>query len=229
MSEVEREIARQMGEIDWADLMDASEKSSQLLNDLADQPDVMFDLMDRAIATPELSAMAENYDLLRKVVLLDHPASGRRLSMHIFRGGNFDRPHNHRWTYTSRILAGRYNHVIFDSVTKWDDGADVTSLLPQLSQALRPGMSYTLGSQMIHMAQASQDTLTIILRGPSVSREFYVGDLHTGDVWKQVGRAHEDPEEVRKKKMTADDLRQFADEARMLFDLERTWKARVSA
>jgi hypothetical protein len=50
---------------------------------------------------------------MRKLVLHDDADLGVRLRLHLYRGGFFDRPHNHRWSFASRILHGGYRHRLF--------------------------------------------------------------------------------------------------------------------
>jgi hypothetical protein len=64
-------------------------------------------------ADTRLQGMCERYDFLDKLVVRDLPDAGVRVRLHLYRDGYFDRPHNHRWSFASRILRGQYVHRIF--------------------------------------------------------------------------------------------------------------------
>lgn len=93
--------------VDWNNLAAVAAASDKLLIALNAQRGVLRELAEHAIGSPDLLVLCEHYDILDKIVLHDDPA-GWRLRLHVFLPGCFDRPHNHRWTYSSRILYGSY-------------------------------------------------------------------------------------------------------------------------
>jgi predicted metal-dependent enzyme (double-stranded beta helix superfamily) len=96
--------------IDWKDLAAVAAASDKLLTALDSNRTTLRELTERAFGNPELLHLCEHYDILDKIVLHDDP-SGWRLRLHVFLPGYFDRPHNHRWTYSSRILHGSYTRA----------------------------------------------------------------------------------------------------------------------
>jgi hypothetical protein len=85
--------------------------STTVLDMLTADRALLSELTDAVPNDPHLVGLCEHYDILDKIVLHDAPA-GWRLRLHVFLDGYFDRPHNHRWTYTSRILSGSYAHPL---------------------------------------------------------------------------------------------------------------------
>lgn len=83
--------------IDWNDLAAVAAASDKLLTTLDSDRTMLRELAERA---------------LDKIVLRNDQ-SGWRLRLHIFLPGYFDRSHNHRWTYSSRILHGSYTHTLY--------------------------------------------------------------------------------------------------------------------
>jgi hypothetical protein len=140
-------------------------------------------LAHQAMADPALLKLCEHYDILDKIVLHDDPI-GWRLRLHVFLPGYFDRPHNHRWAYASRILCGRYTHVVYGSDDQFTgDEIDVSALLPRMVRAEEAGDSYVLHHSMIHSVTAEPYTTSLIIRGPAVKDRFMVTDRDTGRAW----------------------------------------------
>jgi len=102
-------------------------------------------LANHITENPALAGLCEHYDILDKLVLHDDP-SGWRLRLHVFLDGYFDRLHNHRWTYASRILPG---HMRTRSTAS-------TKTSPMKSMWRLPPMSSPLGRIRRHVHPAPQ-------------------------------------------------------------------------
>jgi hypothetical protein len=193
--------------LDWNDLPAVTAASTKVLDQLtADRP-LLGELTDAVIDDPHLAGLCEHYDILDKIVLRDDLRDGWRLRLHVFLDGYFDRPHNHRWTYTSRILSGAYTHTLYGSDQDFTDEVDVAALSPRLVRIEEPGDTYTLHHSMIHSVTAHGEAVTLIVRGPAVKDRFVVTDRATGKAWWQYGAATETPEAAAAKRMTAGQLR----------------------
>ncbi|MFE3446024.1 hypothetical protein ACFXNW_23600 [Nocardia sp. NPDC059180] len=150
---------------------------------------------------PRLMALCEHYDILDKLVLFDDPESGIRVRLHIFGPGYHDRPHNHRWTYSSHILRGEYRHRIYSPVDLHTD-LDPATLHAMHVRQEQVGVSYTLHHSAIHAVVAEPGTVSIVVRGPAMADRFLVMDNATGQAWWQYGAARETPEVAYRKRMT---------------------------
>lgn len=150
-----------------------------------------------------LFSLCEHYDILDKIVLHADEEKSLRLRLHIFADDYFDRPHNHRWSYSSHILSGSYRHVIFSVDAKSDD-VDTRHLVPVLIRREKQGDFYTLHHSQYHSVTAEPNTVTLILRGPARSDRFRVMDMETKESWWQHGATSESEEEKNKKRMTKD-------------------------
>ena len=200
-----------LGAVDWNDLAAITSVSDTLLNALDTHRTLLRQLTERAIEDPDLMRLCEHYDILDKVILHDDP-TGWRLRLHVFLPGYFDRPHNHRWTYRSRILHGSYTHTLYgtddqlgDGGTEQlgDGGTEVTALQPRLVRTESTGDSYTLHHSMIHAVTAEPHTTSLVVRGPAVKDRFLVTDRVTGQAWWQYGAATDSPDETARKRMSA--------------------------
>jgi predicted metal-dependent enzyme (double-stranded beta helix superfamily) len=190
--------------LDWNDLDAVTAVSNTLLTALDTDRTLLRELTERAIDDPDLLLLCEHYDILDKLVLHDDPA-GWRLRLHVFLPGYFDRPHNHRWTYSSRILHGSYSHTLYGTDAQLDhsDEIDVAALEPQMVRTESTGDFYTLHHAMIHSVIAEPYTTSLIARGPAIKDRFLVTDRVTGQAWWQYGAADESPDEAARKRMNS--------------------------
>lgn len=192
--------------LDWNDLPAVDSAATALLGQLAANRTILADLTAQMVENPHLAALCEHYDILDKLVLHDDP-SGWRLRLHVFLDGYFDRPHNHRWTYTSRILTGSYTHTLYGTDHEFTDEVDVSALTPRLVRVEEPGDTYTLHHSMIHSVTAHGEAITLIVRGPAVKDRFVVTDRATGKAWFQYGAATETADAAAAKRMSDTQLR----------------------
>jgi hypothetical protein len=192
--------------LDWNDLAAVTAASTGVLDQLSADRPLLGELTAAVVDNPHLAGLCEHYDILDKIVLHDNP-DGWRLRLHVFLDGYFDRPHNHRWTYTSRILSGSYTHVLYGTDQDFTDEVDVAALTPRLVRIEEPGDTYTLHHSMIHSVTAQGEAVTLIVRGPAVKDRFVVTDRATGKAWWQYGAATENPEAAAAKRMTENQLR----------------------
>jgi hypothetical protein len=145
--------------VDWDDLEEVERASERLLRELAAQPAQLRNSLASLSERPDLLALCEHYDILDKIVLHDDP-DGWRLRLHVFLDGYFDRPHNHRWTYTSRILSGSYTHVLYGTDHDFNDEVDIAALSSRLVRIEEPGDTYALHHSMIHSVTANGEAVT---------------------------------------------------------------------
>ncbi|MBF6093968.1 hypothetical protein [Nocardia cyriacigeorgica] len=198
-------VAQRLSGIDWHDIDQVENHAAQFFDDLAAEPDLVRDRLDELPDRPELWNLCEHYDILDKIVLHDNPDTGVRVRLHIFLPGYFDRPHNHRWSYASRILHGHYRHYLFGN-TDIDEHIDPAKL-PVLQARTEPiGASYALHHSMVHAVVAEPHTVSLVVRGPALKDRFLVSDRKTGEVWWQYGAARETSEDALRKHMTREQL-----------------------
>lgn len=192
-------------DIDWNRMEDVHAKASTIFELICRDPENLEELVGGVQASERLYELSEHYDILDKLVLADFPEQGVRLRLHVFADGYFDRPHNHRWAYASRILSGAYLHRTFACpVSTLDQGVKVSSLPVTQVQKLRAGDSYVLGTESIHSITADPGTVTLVLRGPARSDRFLVMDRVNDTSWWQYGRATETEAQISAKRMSDD-------------------------
>lgn len=200
-------IAENLRWIDWNDIDDVEINCREALNELAAEPRIVRTRLDELPNQPKLLAMCEHYDILDKIVLHSDDDPGIRIRLHVFLPGYFDRPHNHRWSYASRLLRGQYRHYLFGNA-EVDEQMDPNKL-PVLQAREEPiGTSYALHHTMVHAVVAEPFTVSLVVRGPAVKDKFLVMDRHTGEAWWQFGAKDESAEEAERKRMTPERLQE---------------------
>jgi len=198
-------LTRPLTTVDWDDAAQVEQATRLLLTTLAADRDALDQALDAALRDPHLRTLCEHYDILDKIVLHDDP-TGFRVRLHLFLPGHYDRPHNHRWTYSALLLAGSYTHTLYGTDDGFDETTDVGKLTARMVRTESTGSSYTLHHTMVHAAVAEPYTVSLIVRGPAVKDRFLVTDRESGQVWWQHGAAQETPEQAAAKRMDPDQI-----------------------
>ncbi|KDA44530.1 hypothetical protein [Frankia sp. BMG5.23] len=190
--------------LDWNDIDAVEHATRKALTQLADDPDLIRAALLELPNRPELLALCEHYDILDKIVLYQNDA-GIRVRLHVFLPGYFDRPHNHRWSYASRIVRGEYRHYLFGDLDV-DAEPEPGSLAALQVRQEQVGDSYALHHSMVHAVVAEPYTVSLVIRGPAVKERFLVMDRGTGEHWWQYGAEQETAGDAARKRMTRERL-----------------------
>ncbi|MFR9675816.1 hypothetical protein [Streptomyces sp. TR02-1] len=192
--------------LDWNDVPKIEATTGKVLESLAADRDLLRRAVEAVPDDERLCKLAEHYDILDKIVLHDDDL-GFRIRLHVFLPGYYDRPHNHRWTYSSRLLRGSYQHTLYGLDDDLDEDTPVADLKPYMVRTEQAGHGYTLHHGMIHAAVAEPYTVSLIVRGPAMKDRFLVADRATGESWWQYGAASEPKKDAQNKRMTGDQIR----------------------
>jgi hypothetical protein len=211
-----------LGNIDWDDTGSILARCTPAFDAIT--PAVLADLLETLLADPRLQAMCERYDFLDKLVLHDDPDAGVRIRLHLYRDGYYDRPHNHRWSFASRILCGQYGHRIFGTDNAFTEDTDPATLRPLCERTETPGSTYALHHASVHTVQASGGTISLLIRGPAAKDRFLILDRAAGGSFWAYGAASETPQQRAAKTMTPAILHDAIGRARTLSGLDTTTK-----
>lgn len=195
-------LFKSLAALDWSSLDEVSAASETVLRTLAADKDLLSQFVEALSQDSSLLSRCEHYDLLDKLVLHDNGGIGFRLRLHLFLPGYFDRPHNHRWSYSSLLLRGSYRHYLFGDETGLSSDIDVSTLQPIMVHEQHADDFYTLHHRMVHSVVAEPYTVSLIIRGPSLKNRFLVMDRVTNEAWWQYGMAQETPEQRQSKVMS---------------------------
>jgi len=181
------------------DLEHFAHKSKEILQAFIDDKTILRRKILEIPQKNELFSLCEHYDILDKVVL--YADEEFRIRLHIFADGYFDRPHNHRWSYSSFILSGGYQHIIYTLIEE-KESPGIQDLVPVIVRNEKAGDFYTLHSSQYHSVIAEPGTVTLVARGTSDKERFRLIDRVTKEAWWQYGASKESSEDKNKKRMT---------------------------
>jgi hypothetical protein len=192
--------------LDWNDLDQLAADVTPLLEELATDKAWLANAMDTLLDDPHLAPMCERLAELDKLVLLDDPLSKARIRMHVFRQGYFDRPHNHRFWFATRILTGAYRHTIYGDFPDVTPDIDVHSITPKIIKFERAGAGYVIGDTLVHSVAAVTNTVTLTVRGPARKDRMIIIDQQAGRAWWVFGAQYEDNAEIEQRILGRDRL-----------------------
>jgi hypothetical protein len=206
--------------VDWSDFEEAGRQTRDLVGRLSEDKATLAALVERVGETPELLAMCERHLLLDYLVVYDAVERGFRIRLHASTEHHKDRPHDHRFSFSSVILRGCYQQTIHrvdgldHYVAMTDDEAraymDLDHAAPDDPQFNRftqllvrdelPGSCYSLHHSTIHTTFTTPDTISLFLRGPAEKSRSIIADRETNRLWWRFGADRETPE--RRNKVT---------------------------
>jgi hypothetical protein len=210
---------------DWADTGSILRTATAIFDAVTGDADLLPGLLDHLAADQALRAMCEGYDFMDKLVLYDSPDHRIRLRLHRYRPGYFDRPHNHRWPFASRILRGSYLHRIYGNDDQFTEDTDPDQLTPILERVEYFGSTYALQHSSVHTVQAEADSISLLLRGPAAKDRFLILDKTRGSFWV-YGADQETPETRAAKTMNPEQLDQTITQVRRLLDNTQAMEGR---
>lgn len=192
--------------LDWSDLDLVHAQTEPILKAIAADRDALRTLIANARMQPRLLEMCERHYLLDYFVLYDAPDRNFRMRIHLHTTNHLERPHNHRFPFTTFVICGSYSHLIqrvrsgVAAVTKFED--------MELAYRTREqaGSCYTISPNTIHTTYTEPDTISIIIRGPAVLDKSIIIDRETGGVTWRVGRNSETSERREQVKMSLADF-----------------------
>jgi hypothetical protein len=193
--------------IQWDDMSNVSKVATEVLEELAASPEWIADALENLVEDEHLRSLTERLAELDKLVLIDDVDSNVRIRMHVFRKGYFDRPHNHRFNFGSRILSGAYIHSVYGDYPDVDADIDPASLKPKLVKREAAGAAYCIEHTIVHSVSAEPDTVTLTVRGPAQKDRMLIIDQKQGQCWWVFGAKDESKEEILARRLDTERLR----------------------
>jgi hypothetical protein len=199
--------------LDWSDLGKVTAVNDELLHELSADKRTLTRLLDRVAEEAPLFAQCERHRLLDKLVIYDGSERGFRIRLHLSTNDHLDRPHDHRFSFSSLILAGGYRHVrhrlVGDVDTRlapeaMEDHQAVVSGLrvePQFATEESAGSFYTIHHSAIHTTVMADNTVSLFIRGPAEKDRSLIMDRASQQLWWRYGAQQERPERRARKQM----------------------------
>lgn len=191
--------------IDWNDFGSAAETSQHIVRQLADDRALIGRLLDGIEEDSSLFLMCEKHDVLDKLVLYDALDRGFRIRIHISSGNPAERIHEHRFSFTSLILRGEYEHIFY-GMTGGPD-LETASFHKVHVTTERAGSCYTMHDSVFHTTYMPAGMVSLILRGDSVKERAVIVDPKINRVWWRYTDSQESEEHRRSVRMTPEYLR----------------------
>jgi hypothetical protein len=186
-------------------------------------PGLLTDMVLRALSQPDLRAKCEQHQLLDYLVLHDDPRSGIRIRLHIATEDHLQRVHDHRFTFSSLILCGRYEHTLFrarsdlyqvtpeqaakayqdrhhcDPAFRGNSQDDLFEAMLQRDE--KAGTTFTLKHDVPHTVLTTKGTVSLVVRGPAQKPRSYIFDQLEQGLWWRFGRENETAQRASQKWM----------------------------
>ena len=199
--------------IDWTDLNRATAVTDALLHDLAADKQTLRTLMERTEEESDLFEQCECHRLLDKIVLYDGVDRGFQLRLNSSTSDHLDRPHDHRFSFSSLILRGSYKQVRHRIVGEIPDFVPPETqedyqavpidarVAPEFATTESAGSFYTIHHSVIHTTIMEENTVSLFIRGPAEKERSLITDRDTGKLWWRYGNQGETPERKARKAM----------------------------
>lgn len=208
--------------LDWDDLTAVHQTTNELLREISVDREGLRAMVDAAREDEHLFDQCERHRLLDKISIYDGGPDHVRLRLHISTREHLDRPHDHRFSFMSRILRGGYRHTRHELVgdldpdIPWhiqeDNEARLvdTTAQPRFTTMQREGSTYALHHTEVHTTFTTPDTVSLFLRGPAEKERSLITERETGRLWWRYGAEKERPDRRERKQMTQRDFDDLA-------------------
>jgi len=192
-------IIAESGSGDWSDSQAAQRSSSLVLDRILGRQGFL------AASVAELAGSlrgCESYPYMDKLLLWRSDDGDLRLRLHVFSPGYADRPHNHRWSFASRLLGGAYLHTLYgDEHEVLDNAQRGTAPRARFIHELATGAAYFLHHSQVHSLSTETETVSLVLRGPSRKDDYFTWEEASRRVVWSSGAAREDAADSASKAM----------------------------
>jgi hypothetical protein len=180
-------LSEMFAKITWADRSNAATSAEIALRELWADSSAMLSLLDLVRESAELRSLCETDDDAHKIILYADRILGYSIRIHSFFLSRPQKPHNHRWPFTSLIVRGSYRHSLFFVAGEINDNSTNDQLCLAMTTRERVGDSYTLFPEQVHVVEAEKGCLSMVVRGPDTSDRLIVFDTSTGKPYWHYG------------------------------------------
>jgi predicted metal-dependent enzyme (double-stranded beta helix superfamily) len=166
------EIFETSGPIDWDDPRAAREIAGAIFDEVTSRDRMLLSLVESI--SLGAGGAGESFPCLDKLVLWQSADREVRLRLHVFFPGYVDRPHNHRWSFVSRLLSGEYGHSIYGfEGGVLEDASGGREPRAVYNARLPSGAEYYLHHSIVHSLRTDAVTVSLVLRGPSTKDAYF--------------------------------------------------------
>lgn len=157
----------------------------------------------------ELLSDSTHYERVDKLVLWNSDDKAMQIRLHVYANqpcsgkvrnlANISEAHNHRWSFSTKILSGGYFHTIY-RMDVVETGKH--HLVPVMVRHEGVGSCYVLHHSQYHSIIEEPNTVSLIVRGPIEKPSFQVINEHEKEIQPKDSLTLQTPEEKKQKTMT---------------------------
>ena len=161
----------------------------------------------------ELLSDSTHYERVDKLVLWNSDDKAMQIRLHVYANqpcsgkarnlADISEAHNHRWSFSTRILSGGYFHTIY-RMDSLEMGKHY--LVPIMVRHEGVGSCYALHHSQYHSIIEEPNTVSLIVRGPIEKASFQVINENKEEVQPKDSLALQTPAEKKQKTMTLQGL-----------------------
>ncbi len=178
---------KKLPRLNWADLDETNKVCEGILTALSDRA-VLRTLVERTENDPELFGLCEIHELDDKIVLHNDLENGYRIRIRLANDKQYERAHNHRFSFTTRILHGTYYQRWYEVKGTLDENTTLNDISPVCIREEPAGSVFTIDHDTIHSTQTSKDTISLVICGPAMKDKAFIIRMDNGSVWYKVGK-----------------------------------------
>jgi hypothetical protein len=184
-------------QIDWSNFEAAAQTARRILADLAADRALLTALTLNARRDPSLFAMCERHALDDKIVLYDGlKAQNFRIRWRLANSGQYERLHQHRFSFATHILAGTHYETLWQRREEAQPGPGGCFRQEDFDvcfvREMPAGQAFVLHHDTWHSSATSEGAIALILRGPAEKDRSAIIRLSTGEAWWRYGEKDED-------------------------------------
>ncbi|WP_153275289.1 hypothetical protein [Rhodococcus sp. P1Y] len=204
-----------LGGARWGNMEAVLSDGKDLLDEISSKPELLSKLIGCAREDVNARSNFERHRLLDKLHLFESPTNGVRLRLHISTNEHKDRPHDHRFSFVSKILTGGYMHtrhelevddwgLIDDTVQNDTEAVPLNArVIPTFQTYQAPGSLYSLHHSEIHTTFTRPQSVSLFLRGPAEKQRSIITERETSKAWWRYGKTEEP--QARRQKVSMDE------------------------
>ncbi len=200
----------------WGRMENVLADTHDLIESIGADARLLGNLIEHSRQSDTARKHFERHRLLDKIHLYESP-SGVRLRLHLSTQEHRDRPHDHRFSFVSTILAGGYlqtRHKLVGDLSGVAPAYQNDSDAPRVNVAVVPlfqtfqavGSTYSLHHSEIHTTFTQPQSVSLFLRGPAEKDRSIITERESGTAWWRYGREAEPTERRTKVQMSEEYL-----------------------
>jgi hypothetical protein len=190
----------------WDDIEAAAEVTEWIARRIGEDRAMLGVLVNRVRQTPELREKCECHALDDKIVIWDAPEKGLRIRLRLANTDQYERVHNHRYSFTALILRGAYQHTLYATDQPLDETADVSRFWAHFLRHEDAGRCITLDHEQLHTTITAPETISLMIQSPARKQRAFMIRRDDGHVWWRYGAADESAERRAEVRMSDERL-----------------------